>query len=76
MPLGELKTWGWEIDVNYSNKFKDLKYSIGFNLSDSQNEVVRYDGSSSIWAGTVGILEGYPLNSIWAPLYLSTVIDT
>ncbi len=63
--VGELKTWGWEIDVNYSNKFKDLKYSIGFNLSDSQNEVVRYDGSSSIWAGTVGILEGYPLNSIW-----------
>lgn len=63
--VGELKTWGWEIDVKYSNKFKNLKYSIGFNLSDSQNEVVRYDGASSIQAGTVSILEGYPLNSIW-----------
>lgn len=63
--IGTLKTWGWEFDISYRNKFKDLSYRVSFNLSDSDNKVVRYDGKNSIWAGAVGILEGYPLNTIW-----------
>ena len=63
--VGLLKTWGWEFEIAYKNKWRDLNYQISFNLSDSDNKVVRYDGRSSISAGSVAIVEGYPLNSIW-----------
>mgnify|MGYP002533945014 FL=1 len=63
--IGTLNTWGWEFEVSYRNRFKDLFYQVSFNLSDSDNKVVRYDGKNSIWAGAVDILEGYPLNTIW-----------
>lgn len=63
--VGELKTWGWEFEVLYKNKWKDFNYQVSFNLSDSDNKVVRYDGKNSISAGAVSILEGYALNTIW-----------
>lgn len=63
--VGELKTWGWEFEVSYKNRWKDLNYQVSFNLSDSDNKVVRYDGKSSISTGAVSILEGYALNTIW-----------
>ena len=63
--VGTLKTWGWEFEVAYKNQWRDLTYRIAFNLSDSDNKVVRYDGRSTISEGSVAILEGYPLNTIW-----------
>lgn len=63
--VGTLKGWGWELEVSYKNKWKDLNYQVSFNLSDSDNKVVRYDGKNSIKEGSVDILEGYPLNTIW-----------
>lgn len=75
--VGELKTWGWEIDVRYRDTIgKHFNWFIGFNLSDSQNELVRYEGSNVINEGVVPLLEGYPLNTIWgyktAGLYQET----
>ena len=63
--VGTLKTWGWEFEVSYRNSYKDFRYEVAFNLSDSQNKVVRYDGKNRIAEGAVGILEGYPMNTIW-----------
>ena len=63
--VGTLKTWGWEFEISYRNKIKDLNYNISFNLSDSDNKVTHYDGKNTISAGSVSILEGYPLNTIW-----------
>lgn len=63
--VGTLKSWGWEIEVAYRNKWKDLSYQLSFNLSDNQNEVTKYVGASTINEGYVQILEGYPLNTIW-----------
>ncbi|WP_300901841.1 TonB-dependent receptor [uncultured Bacteroides sp.] len=63
--VGTLKTWGWEFEISYRNKFKDLEYNVSFNLSDSDNKVTHYDGKNAISAGSVDILEGYPLNTIW-----------
>lgn len=63
--VGTLKSWGWELELSYRNKWKELGYQISFNLSDNDNEVVRYDGKRSIKEGSIGILEGYPLNTIW-----------
>ena len=63
--VGLLKTWGWEFEIAYKNRWRDLTYQVSFNLSDSDNKVERYDGRSTINAGSVDIVEGYPLNSIW-----------
>jgi TonB-linked SusC/RagA family outer membrane protein len=63
--VGKLKTWGWEFEIGWKDKIKDLNYQISFNLSDSQNELVEYSGVNVIQAGTVDRLEGYPLNTIW-----------
>ncbi|WP_455666474.1 SusC/RagA family TonB-linked outer membrane protein [Phocaeicola sp.] len=63
--VGELKTWGWELDLKWRDKIGDVEYWAGFNIADDQNKLVRYEGSQSIWEGTVKTLEGYPLNTIW-----------
>jgi len=63
--VGELKTWGWEFDTKWNDKIGEVSYQIGFNISDSQNKLMKYDGKSTINEGTVELLEGYPLNTIW-----------
>lgn len=64
---GELKSWGWEIEMKYRDKVGDnLSYSLGLNLSDNKNKLISYSGQKVIWPGTVGILEGQALNTIWA----------
>lgn len=63
--VGELKTWGWELDLKWRDKIGQVEYWAGFNLADDQNKLVKYEGSQSIWEGTVKTLEGYPLNTIW-----------
>lgn len=63
---GELKSWGWETEIRYRDKIgKDFNYSVALNVSDNQNKLLKYAGRKVISAGTVNILEGYPLNSLW-----------
>ena len=63
--VGKLKTWGWEFEVKWNDRIGDLRYQVAFNISDSQNELVAYDGADVISAGTVSLLEGYSMNTIW-----------
>lgn len=63
--VGKLKTWGWDFEISWRDKIKDFNYQISFNLSDSDNKLLRYDGASTIKAGSVELLEGYSLNTIW-----------
>lgn len=64
--VGELKSWGTELDIKWRDRVGQLEYRIGFNISDNQNELVKYDGRNSIGAGgVVGLMEGYPMNSVW-----------
>lgn len=63
--VGELKSWGWELGTTWRDKINSFKYSVGFNISDNQNKLIKYKGRSNINAGRVELLEGYPLNSIW-----------
>ncbi|MBS1511002.1 MAG: TonB-dependent receptor [Bacteroidetes bacterium] len=66
--VGELKSWGSEFDIKWRDKIgrKGFEYSVGFNISDNQNKLTKYDGRNSIGTGgVVGLLEGYPLNSVW-----------
>lgn len=65
--VGELKSWGWEVDLRWRDKVNNLGYRVGMNLSDNQNELVRYNGVNTLGGngGVVSLLEGYPLNSVW-----------
>ncbi|KQN38577.1 SusC/RagA family TonB-linked outer membrane protein [Pedobacter sp. Leaf41] len=64
--VGELKSWGWELELKWRDTFKNGDYRIGFNVADNQNEVTKYDGRNSVAnAGVVEILQGYPLNTVW-----------
>ncbi|RIV19464.1 TonB-dependent receptor [Fibrisoma montanum] len=63
---GELKSWGWEAEVRFRDRIgKDFNYSFAVNLSDNQNRLLNYSNRNVIGAGTNGIIEGYPLNTIW-----------
>ena len=63
--VGTLKSWGWEIELGYRNRFGQVEVNASASLSDSDNKVVSYKGQNTISEGSVSILEGYPLNSIW-----------
>jgi TonB-linked SusC/RagA family outer membrane protein len=64
--IGELKSWGAELDVRWRDRIGKLDYRVGFNVSDNQNKLVKYDGRNSVGnGGVVTLLEGYALNSVW-----------
>lgn len=64
--VGELKSWGKELEVKWRDRIGKLEYRVGFNISDNQNELIKYDGRNSIGTGgVIALLEGYPLNSVW-----------
>jgi TonB-linked SusC/RagA family outer membrane protein len=64
--VGELKSWGKELDIKWRDRLGKLTYTVGFNISDNQNELVKYDGRNSIGAGgVVALMEGYALNTVW-----------
>ncbi len=64
--VGELKSWGNEIDIKWRDHIGKVEYRVGINISDNQNEVTKYDGRNSIGAGgLVPIMQGYALNTVW-----------
>lgn len=64
--IGELKSWGSELDIKWRDNIGRVNYRVGFNISDNQNTLVKYDGRNSIGSGgVVQLLEGYGLNSVW-----------
>ena len=38
-----LRAWGWELTMEYRDKIGDFSYNVGFNLSNTDNEVVSLD---------------------------------
>ena len=63
--VGILKGWGWEITANWRDRIGDLRYNVAFNIDDSRNELIDYKGINAISAGTIRLLEGYPMNTLW-----------
>lgn len=66
---GHLKVWGWEAQVNWQDNIGEFGYRIGGSITDNQNEVVDYGGTSVITAGYNGIVQGYPLGSYFGLVY-------
>lgn len=63
--VGKMKIWGWDISVDWHDQIGEVTYHAGINIDDSQNKLISYAGNNVISAGTVKLLEGYPLNTIW-----------
>lgn len=62
---GKVRNTGWEIGINYANRWRDFSFSVGANLSDVRNEIVDMQGRTS----TNGVMrneEGYSIGSIYA----------
>lgn len=64
---GKLRSWGKELEVRWQDNIgKKFSYNVGFNISDNQNKLLSYGGQVGIGdGGFVGLLEGYPLNTVW-----------
>ncbi len=67
--IAEMKTWGWELEVNWRDNFllnsRPFDYSVGFSIWDSQNKITKYLAQKAISAGINGIIEGMPINTIY-----------
>ncbi|WP_341224511.1 TonB-dependent receptor [uncultured Arcticibacterium sp.] len=47
--IGTLETNGWEAMIGYRDKIgKDLSFTVSANMSDTRNEITKYDGAQSI----------------------------
>jgi TonB-linked SusC/RagA family outer membrane protein len=65
MNIGKLKTWGWDLVVQWRDKAGEVNYFAGVNLSDNENELVDLNGRDNVSAGWVNAREGYPINSLF-----------
>ena len=60
---GELRVWGWEAILKWQEAIgKDFSYGVSFSLTDSKNEITKFERSKNIVSGQQNI-EGYPLGS-------------
>lgn len=64
--VGKVENRGWEISVSYHAKTGPVNHTIGANLSDNLNKVIRY-GEQSIQGSdfTYIIKEGFPIASYY-----------
>ncbi|GAA0877346.1 TonB-dependent receptor [Algoriphagus jejuensis] len=71
---GSFKTTGWEAALNWKDQAGDLRYSVGFMFWDNKSIVVDMKGNSTVpvqglndsFASSPKLIEGKPLNSIYA----------
>ncbi len=43
----DMRTRGWELAVNWRDRIGKVSYRLGFNLSDSQSEITKYDDNAA-----------------------------
>jgi TonB-linked SusC/RagA family outer membrane protein len=62
---GKVKNVGWDFNLNYKNYDNTFKYSVGFILSDVQNEVVDLKESGPYIGGFTITREGDPIGALY-----------
>ncbi len=63
--IGELKTWGWEINGTWKKTTGKFHYWISANIADNKNKLTKYEGQNIVNLGKVELIEGMPINTIW-----------
>lgn len=68
----DMRTRGWELAVNWRDKIGKVNYRVGFNLSDSQSEITKYDDNaaskllSNFYPGQkIGEIWGYEVDGFY-----------
>lgn len=65
----DMRTRGWEAALNWRDRIGKVSYSIGFNLTDNQSEITKYDANTSkILTDSNGralFYKGQQLGEIW-----------
>ena len=59
----DMRTRGWEVNLNWRDQIGKVGYRIGFNLSDSKSEITKYDSNKSKLLSN--FYEGQQLGEIW-----------
>lgn len=73
----DMRTRGWEVSLNWRDQIGKVGYRVGFNLSDSKSEIMKYNSneskilSSSLSNGSTfwNYYEGKELGEIWGYEY-------
>lgn len=63
----DMRTRGWEVNLNWRDRIGKWGYRVGFNLSDSKSVITKYDSNESKLIST--FYEGQELGEIWGYLY-------
>ena len=68
--IGTLETKGWEVIVGWRGKAGDFDVSVSANMSDTRNEITKYDGAQTIFenlndAARGRNILGKPINSFY-----------
>jgi len=73
---GHLKTWGWDLSLNWRGQIGKLTYRVGGNISDNQNELINFGGQKIIGTGVRGYntaVEGYSIGSYFGLEYAGKI---
>ena len=60
----DLKTYGWELKINWRDQIGQVGYRVGFNLYDSQSEITKYDNEAGLIGSNI-YRKGMKLGEIW-----------
>ena len=64
-----LRSRGWEVNVDWQDKIGDVQYNIGFNLYDSKTKITKYDNETGLFGtdknGNKTYRVGMELGEIW-----------
>lgn len=71
--VGKMRNSGFELELNYSNVYRDFGYSIGFNLTTINNEMLEADPNQVLYGSALKgsghfatqTLKGYPVASFF-----------
>jgi TonB-linked SusC/RagA family outer membrane protein len=66
--VGIVQNKGWDLELSYRNKFKELSYGISGNLNHVQNKVLKFQANPNTiqsLGNNLIIKEGEPINSIF-----------
>ena len=72
---GKLRTNGFELTLNWTDKIGNVEYSAQFQLTDAVNKLVEYGGADTYKLGLNETREGYPMNSYFAYVYDGVIKD-
>ncbi len=63
--VAEVRNWGWDLEASYREVFNQVRFDVGLNVSQVNNEVTKFNGDVPSISGQFIIQEGLPFQSIY-----------